>query len=288
MDKIDFFGGLHGHYLELVVNVFIWQNGFDVNRPMFTDTGACHVKNSCSGYRSIVKAYHWSYYNVPFDHNDRVVRIVPSQKDMLIAVSNSFLRAGDQTVDLEEFEIDTINKLKQLPKAQPFLDMILKEFGERSVYPRSQMRNYFYSMFENTEYGYDMYSEFDPATPNDIHVFPFSAFFDWTQFYLELNKIANFQNLNFYPTVHLSKLHQEFLKVNQGYHSQIKCNQVLEDILAGKNTPIKLNIIEEAWIAHQLVNIFRCYDLPILIQDQFPTNTKELADAVFEWKSKDY
>jgi hypothetical protein len=288
MDKIDYFGGLHGHYLELVVNVFIWQNGFDINQPMFTDTGACHVKNNCSDYNRIVGAMHFSHHNIPFDSNDRVVRIVPLQKDMLIAVSNSFLRAGDQVFDLDNFEIDTINKLNQMPKAQPFLNQIIKDFGKKSVYPRAQMRNYFYSMFESTEYGLDMYSAFDPTTPNNIHVFPFGAFFDAGQFYLELNKIANFQNLNFYPTVQLSKLHQEFLKVNQGYHSQIKCNQVLEDILAGKNTPIKLNIIEEAWIAHQLVNIFRCYDLPILVQDQFPTNTKELADAVFTWKSSDY
>ena len=46
MQKIDFFGGLHGNFLELVVNVAINQTGYDISKPQFTEDGACHLKNN--------------------------------------------------------------------------------------------------------------------------------------------------------------------------------------------------------------------------------------------------
>lgn len=283
--KIDFFGGLHGNYLELIVNVCIDQNYYDLSKPLFTETGACHLKDNDPLYRPITKASHWSHFKNSFGPDDYVVQIVPTQQDMLIAVTNSFMRSGNQQVDLNNFEKDTIAKLKAMPKAHRTIDTVIADYGVRKDYPRSGMRNYFFSMFMDSCHGLDMYSEFDPTTPH-THQFPFRSFFNLADFCLELNKIAYFFNLEFNPTTELAKVHSDFLRVNQGLASEVKCNKIITAILSQQSIDIRLNIVEEAWINYMIANIFRCIDLPILIADQYPTNTLTIANEVFAWKQQ--
>jgi len=206
----------------------------------------------------------------------------------LIAVINSFYRAGDQVFDLGTLEKDTINKLKKLPKADKWLDTLIKDFGIKIDYPRSLLRNYFYSMFDSYEHGLGMYIDFDPTIPK-WHNFPFRAFFDLRTLCVELNSMSKFLGLNFYPTQQISVVHQEFLRLNQGITIELRSRQIFDDIMSGKNSKIeKLTLPEEAWISWQIAKIFRCYDLPILNQDNFPDNTRDISLAVYDWKSKDY
>lgn len=285
MQKIDFFGGLHGNFLELVVNVAINQNGYDISRPQFTEDGACHLKNNDSSYKRLVFARHYSFYKILFASDDVVIRIVPTSNDLLIGLTNSLLRAGDEKFDLDTLETDTISKLSSIAKGAEFKNTLVEDYGVKVNYPRSAIRNYFYSKLGDYENGLGMLTTFNSA-PSVYH-FPFRAFFDIGQFYQELNNIARFLGLNFYPTPALAKLYSDFLKVNQGYHSELKCKEIWQAILHGQSMDIKLNILEEAWINQQISMCFRCYDLPLLIQDQYPTNTLEISQAVFDWKSQD-
>jgi hypothetical protein len=286
MQKIDFFGGLHGNFLELVVNVAINQTGYDTSTPQFTNDGACHLKNQDLNYKKLIFANHYSFFKISFADDDTVVRIVPTSDDLLIGFTNSFLRAGDQKIDLDTLETNTINKLSSITKGVNFKNTLIEEYGVRINYPRSAIRNYFYSMLGDYTNGLGMFTTFAPI--HSMHHFPFRAFFDIGYFYQELNNIAKFLGLNFYPTPALAKLHSDFLKFNQGFHSEIKCKEIWQAILHGQSMDIKINLIEEAWINHQVSMCFRCYDLPILIQDQYPTNTLEISQAIFEWKSQDY
>jgi len=287
MDKIDFFGGLHGNFLELVINCFIYQLDFDLSTPQFLENGACHLKGKNQQYRPVIRCWHYTMYQTPFDNNDRVVRILLSNSTMLPGFVNSFLRGGNQVFDIDDLEIDTSNKLKQLPKAALFLKNLETNFGKRDSYPRSVLRNHFYSMFDVPEYGIDLYNKFTPGK-YQCYEFSFDAFFNQGNFYSELNRTAQFLNLNFYPDSRLSTLYQEFLARNQGYHSQLKCQKILDAILNRESCKIKLNIIEEAWINFRIAEIFRCYDLPDLIQDQYPTDTRQIGELVYNWKSADY
>jgi hypothetical protein len=290
MQKIDFFGGLHGNFLELVVNVAINQTGYDISKPQFTPDGACHLKNYDDSYAKMIVAHHYSFFKLPFKKNDVVIRIVPTTDDVLIGITNSFLRAGDQKVDIDNLEKNTINKLEELSRLKKTVDFkntIIKDYGVKTDYPRAGIRNYFYSMLHDYENGLGMFTDFNPS-PSNVHHFPFRAFFDIGQFYSELNNVAKFLELNFYPMSDLAKLHSDFIKYNQGYHSELKCKEIWQAILHGNSMDIKLNLIEEAWINHQVAKCFRCYDLPLLMQDQYPTNTLEISQAVYEWKSQDY
>jgi hypothetical protein len=287
MQKIDFFGGLHGNYLELLINVFIHQNNYDITRPIFTKTGACHLKFKDPTYNRIIRSGHYSHFNVPFNTNDQVIRIVPTIDDMLIGLTNSLLRAGDQEFDLNNLEINTIKKLTSLPKAKNFLTTLTNDYGVQEHYSRHALRNYFYSMFETVEHGVNMFNNFLPDSAH-YHIFPFRSFFNTHNLFYELNNTATFLEQNFYPTEKLMQLHEKFLEINQGYHSEIKCIGILNDIFAGRCTAINLNIIEEAWVNWQVARSLRCYNLPILLNDVYPTNTSIISQAIFEWKSKDY
>lgn len=287
MQKIDFFGGLHGNYLELVINVVINQTGYDIGLPQFTIDGACHLKNNNSSYNKMIVANHFSFFKIPFNTVDQIVRIVPEYNDMLVGLTNSFLRAGDQKIDLDHLEKDTLIKLSNGTKGVNFKNTLVHEYGVKVDYPRAAIRNYFYSMLNDHDNGVGMCTQFDPL-PTNVYCFPFRAFFDIGYFYQELNEISKFLGLNFYPTVELGKLHSDFLNCNQGYHSEIRCKQIWQAILLGRSQVIKLNLLEEAWVNHMVAKCFRCYDLPLLTQDPYPTNTLDISQAVFAWKSKDY
>jgi hypothetical protein len=281
MQKIDFFGGLHGNFLELVVNVAINQTGYDISKPQFTEDGACHLKNTDSTYGKMIFADHYSHSKHPFTVDDTVIQIIPASDDLLIGFTNFFLRAGDRKFDINNLELDTINKLSNLKKSADLKNTLLSNYGVKTDYPRSVIRNYFYIMLGNYDNGLRMFTSFD-NTPANIYHFPFRAFFNIQKFYQELNKIAKFLGLNFYPTIELAKLYDNFLKYNQGYQSEVKCNQIWQAILHGESKDIKLNLLEEAWVNNQVATCFRCYDLPLLIQDQYPTNTLEISQAVFK------
>lgn len=288
MEKIDFFGGVHGNYLELVINVFIHQVNYDISKPQFTKHGACHFKNSDLSYRPIIKSNHFSHLQIPFRTNDVVVRIVPTADDMLISITNTMLRAGNELVDINSLEKDTIAKLSTLSKSTNLLNTIKQDYGIRNNYPRSAIRNYFYSMLNDYESGLAMYLTFTPLEETQTYDFQFRSFFDVRHFYQELNKVAKFLNQDFLATIELSRLHAVFLQNNQGYHSELKCKHIWQAILQGDSIDIDLNLVEEAWIQCQVAKTFRCYDHPIFLQDQFPSNTLEISNAIFKWKAQTF
>jgi hypothetical protein len=272
--KIDFFGGTHGHFLELVVNHSIDGNVYDISQNQFTDDGACHLKEESSDYVPITKCAHYSWNDHTFGERDYVIRIVPSQCDMFIAVTNSFLRAGDQKLDIDNLENNTRDKMARLSKLSKFLQTLSDNHGISDSYNRVTLRHYFESMFSDTTVGLEMFTNWTPA--NNVHTFNFSDFFRIEQFYESLQKIAQFVNLEFRPSDHLIKLHEQFLEKNQGWHSHQKCSKIIESIIKKQIVAIDLNIIEEAWISHRISQIFNLYDLPCFRKESFPPTTEEI------------
>lgn len=280
--RIDFFGGLHGNYLELVVNFWIDQNSsYDIDLPQFDSLGACHVKNHSDTYVPITTCGHYSFGQHKFNSDDLVIRIVPKQQDMLIAVTNSFLRAGNQSLDIENLHIDTHNKISKLSKLSVFLQTLERDHGRRDQYPRHVLRQYFYAMFDSYEHGLGMFTAWQPV--RHWHDFEFRCFFDSCRFYQALQQIAQFVNLDFRPTHRLASLHQEFLQINQGLASERKCLAVFESIVAGQSTEIQLNIIEEAWLNYCISRAFNVYNAVELSQDSYPTNTKTISEICYNY-----
>lgn len=289
MDKIDFFGGCHGNFLEVIIDMFVYGNRTMIGEPLFNENGAAHLKIDVAEYKPGIVAKCFSSTNMPFDIHDNVIEIHLCDTDMLPALTNNLLREGDEAVDITNLHQNTIKKLGALQKGGVacFLKDLIREHGEHNSYPKQVIRNYFYSRFDNTEYGLSLYNAFHHK--GNKHIFPFSALYNLEEFYYNLNKCAYFLNLNFYPTEQCAMIWKDFISCNQGYQSQKKCNIIIKHILNGINIPIdNLTLVEEAWIAHRVSKIFRCYNHPLLIAETFPTNTLEISVALYDWKSKDY
>lgn len=285
MRKIDFFGGLHGNYLDLVISVCIGRINYDLSRPQFTENGACHVKVTDPTYERWIQSTHWSQRKIPFSDDDLTVRIVPQPEDMLIAITNSFVRAGDVVLDIKNLDQNTRQKFEDAgEKGKTFLATLVDEQGAKDSYPREILRNYFYSMFDDPECGINRYREFDPLTPS-YHEFNFADFFSIDRFYQALNLIAHYLKRDFYPDPALYNLHQEFLKLNHGWNSELRCRDILDAIISGRHMTLDLNIVEEAWINYKISRIYRSYDHDLLWQTSYPTNTSQIHQLMIEWKN---
>lgn len=278
--KIDFFGGLHGNYLELVVNRWIDRNtAYDITLPQFNLNGACHLKNKNENYVPITTARHYSWYNLKFRPDDLVIRIVVNRDDLLIAVTNSFLRAGDDSLDLEHLEFDTYNKMIALPKLSEFLATLTNNHGLRDEYPRGVLRKYFYAIFDENKHGLDMFNRFIPA--NNVYNFNFRNFFSFSDFLQGLQEVSKFVNLEFVPDWDLTNLHGKFLQVNQGYFSELKCKRAMEMIIQKQSASLNLNIVEEAWVNYKISRTFNLYNVPELDDDIYPTDTEIISKICF-------
>lgn len=274
--KIDFFGGLHGNFLELVVNCWIDQNPYYTDQSQFNQIGSCHLKHKHKDYVPITKCGHFSYYGMCFDQDDLVIRIVPAQDDLLIAITNSFLRAGDQVLDINDLETDTYVKMSRLPKLTQFLDVLVTNHGRSDAYPRALLRKYFYAMFEDHDHGLGMFTNW--LSCRRFHEFKFRCFFDSADFLSALGDISKFVSIDFSVDCKLIDLHKQFLEKNQGYHSEIKCKKILHSILQRQSVPLHLNIIEEAYLNYKISKIFNVYEIDLLEKKQYPLNTAVLSE----------
>ncbi|MDC0863187.1 hypothetical protein OAP74_01780 [bacterium] len=287
MDKIDFSGGCHGNFLEVMLDMFVYGNNTMKGKQLFNSAGAAHEKVNTDGYVPLITTGHYSAENVPFNDDDRVIEIHCCEEYRLAALTNYLLRAGDQTVDIINLHQNTIFKLKAVPKAYLDLQDLIDEHGIQENYDKQILRNHFYSKFEYDNYGISMWNTFKHT--GQKYVFPLSAFYNLEAFYYHLNKCAYFLNLNFYPTRETANIWHNFITRNQGYQSQKKCNKIIQSVLENVELSTEnLTLVEEAYIAHRLAKLFRCYDHPLLTDETFPTNTIQIADAIYTWKSKDY
>lgn len=105
MIAIDFQGGAHGNFLEVICNV---AAGVQINADPFNDLGASHNKQYLNP--QVFTANHYSYWAVPLPGN-RVISVDIAIDDLLPLSQISLLRAGDYNFDNDKLEINTYNKL---------------------------------------------------------------------------------------------------------------------------------------------------------------------------------
>lgn len=278
MYKIDFFPGSHGHFLELVINTFVAQRPFDFNRPLFDENGACHLHLSYGDprYRPVVFCKHYSFWNVEFDINDLVIEIRVSPDYLLAALTNNLLRAGDQPIDLYNLHVNTFEKLMQFPKGDSILYYLKQHHGILDHYPRSALRKYFYLSVSSPNYLDDTFNKFNHSGKK--YTFPFESMFSVDEFYKSLSQSADFLGFKFTPDNRLVKFWEDFLSCNQGYHSHVKCNKIMQALTDNVSVDLKnLSVIEEAWLAHRISQQFNQYTSMELLEN-FPSSTKEILE----------
>ena len=121
MIHIDFLAGAHGNYLEYICNVIA---GVGVSGTPFNKLGASHKQSYTTP--KIFSARHYSFYKLPYTSN-KVISIKIANDDLLQIQQISLLRAGDQTYNNDQLEIDTYNKFNN-DSYRWVLDNIINSF----------------------------------------------------------------------------------------------------------------------------------------------------------------
>lgn len=254
MIKIDFHGSTHGHFLEYVVNVYIMQtlpSKVNIFKP---PTYSAHAPDRNYLNNRIAICGHYSSSGQTFTDN-KVVRIMLDSKDddlFFIAITNLMHKAGD--IGFEKQSLSVPESIRNDPVAY---------------------RNQWYSKFNERETFANFYTEFS-ATDCPVFDFSFKSFFSFGDFCVELAKLSNFLDQTFFPDQSLYELWCNFIVVNQGYQSYIKCNQLLNGAFSNCAYNMNCDVIEQGWLNFKLSKISRMFDGPLFDNPNYPTNTQDL------------
>lgn len=257
MIYLDFFSGSHGHFLEYVINTWIFKGPKVTN--IFTEIGSCHLARKDPNYLSnrIVYAQHYTELAVDCADPTNIIRInIGNNENNWIYQINAYIRAGD--IPLEK-------KLRTTP------------IEVRSV--PSKFRNEWYARFNNWDYEYKRPQGWRwPQIP--AFDFSMKTLFDPVSFYNELRLLAEFLGMTFVPDHELHQLLTKFLDLNQGWQYYSKSKQVIDHALAGHNIEFTSDEILQALINSMLTKCVGIFDGDLFDHDQYPVNTAQVWNCV--------
>lgn len=276
MIYIDFPGGAHGHFLEFIILKHINRVPEYQNFLPFTDIGTSHLKKQISSGKTVL-AVHYSQRNenITIDPDDYIIRIPVINKDLylkFIIWGNITLRTGDGTFELSDFEINTLEKLKD-KKFEILKQHILYEQGIKDIYPRSYLRNIFYSQIREQD---NTYTTFKSGICKILN-FEFSNFYSWDSFVKNLQNIAGKLRLEFMVTDTLEADYKAFLNKNSVYLMGQKVKHLFEKITDESFIETNLNILEEAFLNVLITDKFNIHSDIRTFNNCYKVNSIEIA-----------
>jgi hypothetical protein len=257
MVYLDFFSGSHGHFLEYVINTWLFKGPRVSN--IFTEHGSCHRIRNDTEYMAhrIVKSAHYTEFNILQNVPNKLIRININQDwTNWIYQINVMSRAGD--IPLEK-------KIKSTP--------------ESVRCSPAKLRNEWYAKFNSSVDGYSLPNNWRWS---DTAVFEFNmeSLFNLVEFYNELYRLAEFLEITFVPDQELSDLLEEFLTRNQGWQYYKESKRLVHDVIAGNNIEFFSNEISQALINSLLSKSVGIFDGELFDNDSYPTTTCEIWNMV--------
>lgn len=263
MIKIDYFAGMHGKFLEYVVNVFIMKCLPSSTDILATELGTAHNASNDYHKNKIVYSGTYSVWNqLTFDSTDRIIRISADYNNddlFFIILTNAIIRTDDRGFD-------------------GYIANIRPDIVSDSV----KHRNFWYDRLLNRHFYSDLDFFYNPtlfrSCPNDIFEFTYESFQSLPSFLKEINRLAFWLNQTFYPCDELCSLWQRWVDGNQGLISFNKCSRILENIFLNRSCDIDCTVLEEAWINVNISKICRVYEGKIFNNTEYPSNTQEIRE----------
>lgn len=257
MIYLDFFSGSHGHFLEYVINTWIFKGPRVSN--IFTDLGTCHLicKDNAYEEHKILTAAHYTEFNIDCIEPSKVIRInISNDWDNWIYQINVMARAGD--IPLEKKLSETPSQVRNVP---------------------NKLRNEWYSKFNIQDHGYPR-----PTTWRwpQLSAFDFSmkSLFDTVSFYNELYSLSEFLEITFVPDQALHRLLIQFQNFNHGWQYYAKCKQLVDQTLAGNSVDFASDEISHALINSMLTKCVGIFDGELFDSDRYPENTAKVWNCV--------
>lgn len=264
---IDYAPGLHGHFLELVLNKYIYGIPFNSDK-IFQSSGAVHAININQDYqdRKIVYQGHFaSFGDVYNKHVQKVVFIDHDPKLDFVLLTNIFYRCHEDSMDVSDFNVDKIIALHKsfLTTGNTDLDF----------------RN---NWFAKLDQRFFEHASAHPTTQLPVYNFDYGSFFELSNFCTELKKTAHFLQETFKFDHTLGKLWQEFMARNQGWALREQAHAILQSMLANQNITIPNDWKLHAYLNFRLSRMFDLYDGKLHTNHTYPTTTSELLTVIQE------
>jgi hypothetical protein len=254
---VDFFGASHGHFVDYVLNVWIYQ-GHRVPK-VFTDLGTSHVPFKDQNYHGSRQIFqgHYTESNLGHFTPKKIVRISIDQDwAKWIYQINVMCRVADIPLEESIKLIDT--EVRQQPR---------------------MLRNQWYSKFIDDSHAHTYPGNWRWQS---IPAFDFGMekLYDLYNFYNTMYNCAEYLGMRFCPDIELAQLWQEFIQRNQGWQIYTKCKTIVDQVLSGIDAPITTNEIEQALINAMLSKTVYIFDGPLFEENQYPNSTAEIWDKI--------
>jgi hypothetical protein len=257
---LDFYSGSHGHFLEYIINTYIFQGPRLKN--IFTPLGTSHLPCLSPEYKteSKVRCGHFSEFNSANRTPDKIIRIsILEFMEKICYQLNVHSRAGD---------IPSDKKIQAAPA-----DILLNP---------AALRNYHYAKLTGDGYrlpGNWMWNE--PAMP--VFDFQMKHLYNLTDFYIKLKELAHFLEHSFNPDETLCTVWNQFMSMNQGVQAWNKCQDLLHKVLANESFVFESTAIEQALLNCLLTNTIGVCDGPLFTLAEYPTDTQDIYKEVISY-----
>ena len=265
MIALDFASGLHGHFLEYVINHYIFR-GIKLDN-IFQSSGAVDRINVYTEYQNskAVHCGHYSSFEYPWDaKTEQVIFIRHAPELDFVLLTNIYHRC--HPVAAQQFDFDA-EKIKQYHR-----DVMLSDSTEEW-----KLKNNWFSKL--SERHFDHTARY-PQTDLPVFEFDLACFFDFVKFVKELQRVSEFVNLTFHYDSSLYDLWEEFMSRNQGYKLHTEANKIFAHACANRSYNIPCDWKLHAYLNHVLTKSFRLYDGVLHSDQPYPTDTCELYQII--------
>lgn len=250
MILLDYVSGSHGHFLEYVINTWIYK-GPRVVDP-FTVSGTAHQIDQNKSYMEsrMVRAGHYTEFDYCSESTAaKVIRITINQYwSNWIYQINKQRRLGDAF--LTQTDLDNQDRSKIL-------------------------RNEWFAKLNQPEHGFRVLHQWRQWAP-DTYDLPIESLFDIVHFYQALHDTAGFLNMTFVPDDELANVHKNFLSVNQGWQCFYQASYILKNCLTDTYHEFDSDEMCQAMINSLLNKCVGICDGPLFEHNTYPTTSSGL------------
>lgn len=260
---IDFAPGLHGHFLEYVINRYLFNVSCEID-SIFQSSGAVHAINTDKSYQANKIAWrgHYSSFNHRFSTGTtHVIFIKHNPKLDIVLLTNIYHRCHPAAVNVSDFNIEEIKKMH----------LAMMETDAKT--PGQLRANWFAKLQERHHFA--MVEKY-PVTSIPIFDFDFSSFFSLPAFLQEIKRTAKFLDITFKFEQSLAYLWQDFIGRNQGYNLYLQAQDILSAIYHAEIKPIPDDWKLQAYLNSEIAKTVDLYDGILYNISTYPDNTLEI------------
>ena len=261
MIALDFATGLHGHFLEYVINHYIFR-GVKLDN-IFQSSGAVDRINVYKDYQhsKAVHCGHYSSFGYSWNDDTKQVIFIRHQSELdFILLTNIYHRC--HPVAARQFDFDA-EKIKQYHS-----DFMLSDATQEW-----QLKNNWFAKLSERHFDH---TNCYPHTDLPVFEFDFACFFDFVKFVKELQRVSEFLNLTFVYDSSLYDLWEEFLNRNQGYKLYTEANNIVAHACADRPCVILDDWKLHAYLNYTMSKSFRLCDGVLHSDQPYPTDAREL------------